>query len=305
MTSPDPDFNTDARDYFQRHMRILENCTHAWPMPDMQKQIESLREAFSKDINKPFELKPSFPYGSPTSRLQPSPPLESRYSDQNLRSQTTHETQPPHLQYHSMPITPPISTGHNDDIKDGSIAAPSLTMMATGQRQQQQQQQQQQMQLPSSHLVDENLTWNPTRIFEYGAKSPTVKSKMVRPMLTPRRSQWNTAFGTPSSTMSVPAGSMSQQSPTMYTPPPISHQDLPHLHDAMQQHAQFQLPSNMPPLPQIQPPLPTSYASTGHHFVSPSMWQETVASTYDPHGLKRRWDTGGSSYDQQQVKRPR
>jgi hypothetical protein len=50
------------------------------------------------------------------------------------------------------------------------------------------------------------------------------------------------------------------------------------------------------------------YAVPNHPFVSPTMWQDTVASAYDPNGLKRRWDMGVSSYmsdQQQQVKRPR
>ncbi|MCJ1396171.1 hypothetical protein MMC18_009060 [Xylographa bjoerkii] len=299
ITSPDPDFNTDAKDYFTRHMRILENCTHAWPMPDMQKQIESLREAFSRNVNKAFELKPTFPYGSPKSRLQPSPPVDHPYHDQSLRSQISIE-QTPHLQrFNSAPMTPPVSAGH-DESKDGSMAAASLTMLATGQRQHQNS-------LPSSHsLTDENLAWNPTRIFEYGTKPLSVKSRMVRTPANPRRSQWTTAFETPTSTMSAPVGSsMTQHSPTVYTPSSVGSHDLPHLQDAMQQH--FSLPSNMPPLPQMQPPPPTSYAATPPHpYVSPSMWQDTVASTYDPSGsLKRRWGDMGASYDQHQVKRPR
>ncbi|KAJ9132995.1 Lipase regulator 1 [Pleurostoma richardsiae] len=73
LTSPDPDLNADAREYFTRHMRILERCMTAWPMPDMQRQIDAVREAFSADTRKPFVLKPSFPYGSPHPAGQPSP----------------------------------------------------------------------------------------------------------------------------------------------------------------------------------------------------------------------------------------
>jgi hypothetical protein len=46
-------------------MRILEKCSSSWPMPDMQQQIDALREVFSADMRKPFVLKPTFPYGSP------------------------------------------------------------------------------------------------------------------------------------------------------------------------------------------------------------------------------------------------
>lgn len=279
-------------------MRILESCTPAWPMADMQAQIQSLREAFSRNTDRAFELKPSFPYGSPAARLQPSPPVDS-YLDHKIRSQTTHE-QTPHLQYHSTPITPPISAGGS---KDEALNTAPLPLM----------QHHLPSSMPSSHIADENLSWNPTRIFEYGAKSLPLKldPRVVRPNANPRRSQWTTAFGTPSSTMSASVSSINQhsRSPTMYTPS-VSGSDLPHLHDAMQQQQpQFALPPNMVPAPQMQPPPQAPpYAAPSHSYVSPSMWQDTVASTYDPSGsLKRRWDMGASSYmnDQTQVKRPR
>ncbi|MBE3047277.1 hypothetical protein IMZ48_33105, partial [Candidatus Bathyarchaeota archaeon] len=66
MTSPDPDLNKDAREFFQRQMRLVEKVMGAWPMPEVQKQVNAVREAFSADVRKLFALKPSFPYGSPT-----------------------------------------------------------------------------------------------------------------------------------------------------------------------------------------------------------------------------------------------
>ena len=58
MTSPDPELNGEARNYFTRHMRILEDTMSTWPLPDMLKQIDAVREAFSVDTRKPFVLKP-------------------------------------------------------------------------------------------------------------------------------------------------------------------------------------------------------------------------------------------------------
>ncbi|KAK7735841.1 hypothetical protein SLS63_003803 [Diaporthe eres] len=119
LTSPDPDLNSDAREYFTRHMRVLEKVMHAWPMPDVQKQIDSIREAFSADIRKPFVLKPSFPYGSPHSTTRQTPP---RLNPNNYRPsiprgsmdhhQQTIDTQgavqhsqiSPHQQYSSAPV---------------------------------------------------------------------------------------------------------------------------------------------------------------------------------------------------------
>ena len=276
-------------------MRILESCTSSWPMPEMQAQIDALREAFSADTSRPFELKPSFPYGSPAARLQPSPPADLHYQGRTLSRQTSHEHAPQH-HYNTQPITPPISAGEVDS-KEGSLAAASLTMMATGHRQHQQ--------MPENSMGNDSLAWNPTRIFEYGAKSHHVKSRVVRSPANPRQSQWNTAFGTPASTISTASSSVAHQSPTIYTPPSVSSHDLPHLQDAMQQQQHFPLPLNVSPLPQMQHSQPSSYTSVGPSFVSPSMWQETVASTYDPAGLKRRWDLGSYYNDAIQVKRPR
>ena len=296
ITSPDPEFNTDAKQYFTRHMRMLENCTSSWPMPEMQAQIDALRQAFSANINRPFEMKSSFPYGSPSVRLQPSPPADIHYQDRTLSRENSGE-QAPRTHFNPGPITPPISAGDGDS-GDGSLAAASLTMMATGQQKHQQ--------MPENSIGTEGIGWNPTRIFEYGAKTPTIKSKIVRSFAKARNSQWNTAFGTPSSTITAAANSVAQQSPTVYTPSSVSSHDLPHLHDAMQQQQQFALNPSVSPLVQTQHSQPSSYTSAGPSYVSPSMWQDTVASTYDLAGLKRRWDMGSAYYNEPvQVKRPR
>ena len=87
----------------------------------------------------------------------------------------------------------------------------------------------------------------------------------------------------------------------------ISH-DVSNLHDHSQQH-QYSMPTTMASIPQVQPvttQMPT-YDPTGPNFVTSSMWRDTVASTYDPGGNKRRWDVD-SSYlvdPAQAHKRPR
>jgi len=158
LTSPDPDLNQDAREYFTRHMRVLEKCTSSWPMPDMQQQIDALREAFSADIRKPFVLKPSFPYGSPG----PTPPrLQSSYRQPPSGRQQSLEqhAQPPQVSYTNHPISPPISAG-GMDIKSDSPAVQSLVMMASGQRAPQQQS------MPSGVPMTDSAGWNPAVIFE-------------------------------------------------------------------------------------------------------------------------------------------
>ena len=258
----------------------------SWPMPEVQAQIDALREAFSADITRPFELKPSFPYGSPAASIQHSQPIDIKYGHQSISRHSSYD-QGPQGRYNATPMTPPISAGH-DDPKEGPMAAASLTMMAAGQRPHQQ--------VPSTMRSDQSA-WNPTRLFEYGSHSSKVEDSTNQ-----SNSQWNTAF--PAGPIAAPANPMPQPSPPLYTPPSLDSHDLPPLHDAMQQNQQYPIPASMAPPPQIQ--TVQSYTSNGPSFVSPSMWQDTVASTYDPGGLKRRWDMD-SSYgsDPMQMKRPR
>jgi len=139
-------------------MRILEKCMGAWPMPDMQKQIDSVRMAFSADIRKPFMLKPSFPYGSPSSSAQSSPPAAQYRSDlpraESLDQQV--DSRVPHSQvsYMNHPITP-ISASPLD-INSDSPDVQSLAMMASSQPQS-----------SAVHLpISDAPAWNPARIFE-------------------------------------------------------------------------------------------------------------------------------------------
>lgn len=153
ITSPDPQFNADARDYFTRHMRVLEECSSAWPMPEIQGQIEALRLAFSADVNQSFELKPTFPYGSPSEPNHSSPPLDSQYQPQSSQVPTAVQSR---LGYGVHPITPPLSTGTEESKPDpsrlqslGMVPAHPVSRYP--------------MDVP---LVDEN-SWDPTRIIKY------------------------------------------------------------------------------------------------------------------------------------------
>lgn len=161
IVSPDPDLNTDAREYFQRHMRLMETVMEAWPMPDLQKQVDAIREAFSADIRRPFVLKPSFPYGSPHPSNQSSPPRANMaYQASAHRTGSMDQQLDPsnqHVSYISHPITPPISVGPMDSRSD-SPAVQSLVMMP------------QDGPAADMHhtmgLTSNPPTWNPARIFE-------------------------------------------------------------------------------------------------------------------------------------------
>ena len=174
ITSPDPELNTAARDYFTRHMRILEKCMESWPSPEMQMQVNQLREAFSADVNRPFELKRGFPFESPSPSsggLQPSPPLDMSVQHPIL---SRHESvgHQNHVQYHATPITPPISsTGLSfEDSKDAAFISSSMQTMASSQ------QQSMPMQTTSMSIGQQ---WNPTPIIAY-----VLSALRLRLMLT-------------------------------------------------------------------------------------------------------------------------
>lgn len=140
-------------------MRILERCASSWPMPDMQQQINALREAFSADIRKPFVLKPTFPYGSPGALVNTPPPRSNaQYQQGSAQGQSLEHQASQQVSYTAHPISPPISAG-GVDTKSDSPAVQSLVMMATGQRGPQ-------PPLPSGAPINDSTTWNPTRIFE-------------------------------------------------------------------------------------------------------------------------------------------
>ncbi|KAL6168458.1 hypothetical protein ACJQWK_06099 [Exserohilum turcicum] len=163
LTCPDPDINLDARDFFVRQMRVLETISPSFPMPEMQQQVNSLRQAFSADCTKPFELKPSFPFGSPQVAPQTSP-LSHQGSYRRHPGHSSPLEQPGQVTYHAHPITPPISASDHGSKADSPVAQ-SLVMMASGQRV---------LQSASNLQMPDNAQWNPQRIFD----------------------QWNVAFGT-------------------------------------------------------------------------------------------------------------
>lgn len=139
----------------------METVMEAWPMPDLQKQVDAIREAFSADIGRPFVLKPSFPYGSPHPSNQSSSPRGTMaYQVPAHRTGSMDQQLDPsnqHVSYINHPITPPISVGPMESRSD-SPAVQSLVMMP------------QDGQVPDMQqtlgLANNPPTWNPARIFE-------------------------------------------------------------------------------------------------------------------------------------------
>ncbi|KAH8596590.1 hypothetical protein B0O99DRAFT_509596 [Bisporella sp. PMI_857] len=253
LTSPDPDLNQDAREYFTRHMRVLEKCSTSWPMPDMQQQIDALREAFSADTRKPFVLKPSFPYGSPAPAQNTTPPRHlAPYRQPSShpsggQPNLEHSHAQPNVSYTNHPISPPISAG-SVDTKSDSPTVQSLVMMPPGQRGPQ-------PPMPSGVPMADPSGWNPAVIFD----------------------RWNTTFGTTPASHSDPAPNTL---PLKHSAPGA--QEIPSVPDGLPSTVNLTQGTHpMPPQQYSGAPIPS--------FVSPSMWQESVASVYEG-GLKRHWD---------------
>jgi hypothetical protein len=242
ITSPDPEFHTDARDYFTRHMRILERCSSDWVLPELQAQIDSLRIAFSANINRPFELKPSFPYGSPSeSYSSSSPPNDTQYSHHRF-TQIPTSTQS-QIAYTTHPITPPSLS--NEDSKSESPHLQTLGVMPPNP--------------PVSHplgvpLVDEN-SWDPTRIIN----------------------QWDMAFSAapPSSSANSPPVAFNNATQGILNP--------------SQYPLQYASTGKMASIDVTQPMAQPTF-SPQPTFITAREWQQSVASVYDPHGFKRRWN---------------
>ncbi|KAA8642184.1 uncharacterized protein ATNIH1004_011125 [Aspergillus tanneri] len=212
-------------------------------MPEIQAQIDSLRLAFSADINHPFDLKPTFPYGSPSETYHPSPPLDSHY---NPRLNYCAGGLQNRVGYTANPMTP--ISGSVEDSKSNNSAIHQLGI------------------IPSHSssclsidvpLVDEN-SWDPTRIIN----------------------QWNMAF-------SIGPSSINTSSPLMG------------MHNNSTQGIQNSLGGQYPvqygqpaKIPSVAPTQSISHPQfSGQQIVFTARdWQQSVASVFDPTGLKRQWN---------------
>ena len=285
VTSPFPELNGEGRDYFVRHMRILEQIAPHWPMPEVQAQINSLREAFSADTSKSFDLKPNFPYGSPASQAGVSPLGEAAFlakpsQDMSLDSNS-------HVGYSIIhPITPPISAT-DDEVKTNSPVVQSMGMLSSSRPMLQSQEPMQQ-------------SWNPSRLFEY----VSLGRFLFATGTNNHHRQWNVAFGTPpSSTRSHPSPPNRAAQPSNFDHLNAASQDL------NQQTYSPASATYSPHSTQLQTlstniPTSSSYASPASAYVTPSMWQDVVASSFGD-SLKRRWDYSGQSGMGQMAKRQR
>lgn len=138
-------------------MKLLERCSSAWPMPEMEKQIFSLRQAFSVDINKPFELKADFP-GSPARSEQSESPEATSATIRTPLSDF--ETPPPPRDSHYM--QPPPMHSASQYMASEDYPTPDSTSMAMINMEQGQYQPEP---LPNVYSA-QSFAWNPSPIIQ-------------------------------------------------------------------------------------------------------------------------------------------
>lgn len=187
----------------------------------------------------------------------PRAPLRHSHSEPvEIKYHTSLGPQPSHEQATQIHYgTQPLTPPISAGLEDTNSGSMNLGMMPNGHQQ-------------GLHMNNGSLDqseWNPSRIFEYGF---AIQNNMIH----------------------------SQPSPPIYTPNSIGSYDMPHVNESMhQQQQQYPMQSTMAPLQQVQPaPQMPQYATPAPSFVTSSMWRDTVASTYDPGGMKRRWDAEDS-----------
>jgi hypothetical protein len=95
-------------------------------------------------------------------------------------------------------------------------------------------------------------------------------------VLTTARSQWNTSFGAPQIQSSPPSVAAQTSSLNVGSAGGVDATGLQDMHGQLRTGSQMP-PPHYPSAPPVQT------------FVTPAMWQESVASVYEG-GLKRAWD---------------
>lgn len=266
--------------YFTRHMRVLEQCI-ASASPEMQAQINALREAFSQDTSQSFELKPSLGLRSPAMESQSTPPelrhcpssasVQSHPAWSHLQDATSSKTMSPASEYgqpfdHS--ATHSVTTQPSMAYQAGNFQVQAHTNFAS----------QQLHQVTSAPHIG------------YALETVNSNEQPPTPVWDPSGifSQWNSAFGGQSQPPPQPTIPNPRMQPT--SAPVLPHQPSPTSQPAL--YGSQQLPPNSAnQLPEIAPSMPT---------VTPVMWQDAFTTAYvSGHGNKRYRDdnTGHPTYN--------
>lgn len=251
---------------------------------EVQEQINTLREAFSADTSKPFELKPTLGLRSPTIEKNATPPMLPPQPAPPPVPLSTNSQSWGHLQTpdSSKTISPASEYGQ---AFDGSHVHDTMTSSITSHTS-----------VPyhsNSYDVSANAGYTahnmqpvPAAVQQPYALEPVISNEQPPPVWDPSGifNQWNTAFG-------GPAQSAAQPSPPdpRLVQPTSSHlvphnQQQPPVPQSAIYGAQSTLPSPATQIGAGIPAVPT---------VTPVMWQDAFTSAYvSGHGGQKRFREG-------------
>lgn len=288
-------------------MRVLEQCTSS-TQPEIQQQINALREAFSRDTSKPFELKHTLGMHSPImdqhALANNTVPISQSMQQPVSGQMPTHGW--PMAQNEISPKTLDSSAGYMQPI--GMTAAtssmPNTNAVAFNTSS---------FDIPSSTSYSaQNFGQVTSSGYQqpYSLERVPSNEQQTAPVWDPSGifAQWNTAFG--------PQPAPQQPSPptAQYTQPMSSasmlRQPLPQqtVSPGMQA-SYYQPPAAAPPIrPQQTTPMPhAGFPASSMQTVTPNMWQDAFTSAYvSGHGQKRNRDDSvevAGVYDPYGIKR--
>ncbi|KXL51550.1 hypothetical protein M433DRAFT_60097 [Acidomyces richmondensis BFW] len=273
ITSPDPKINTQGRVFFTRHMRILEQCITS-ATPEMQAQINALREAFSNDTSKPFELKPTLGLRSPALENHPTPP-ELRNGPSSLPVHGTPAWSGIHDAASSKTLSPSSEYANPYDHATHGLQNSSVIGYRSRNFQSS----------PGDQFAHHTLHQVTSAPQTGYALEPVISNEQQTPVWDPSGlfQQWNSAFG-PTPQQPSP----NAQAPTSMSA--ISQQQSPTTQPAM--YGTQSVTPNAVSLVHDVPAIPT---------VTPVMWQDAFTTAYvSGHGNKRYrpHDLDNSTYTQ-------
>lgn len=270
-------------------MRVLEQCTSSTQL-EIQQQINALREAFSRDTSKPFELKHTLGMHSPVMdqhAVTNGITTQSMQQPAVMQSAVGQGWPLPHNDVSPKTTNPTSDYMQSFDATTASASMPGANPVAFNTNS---------FDLPSSTAYPtQNFSHVATTAYQqpYSLERVSSNEQSTTPVWDPSGifSQWNTAFG--------PQPNPQQPSPptAQYTPvssASMMRQTMPQQPVSAGMAASFYQPPAVAAVRQQQQTPIQSGPFPGMPTVTPNMWQDAFTSAYvSGHGQKRfRDDTG-------------
>lgn len=279
-------------------MRILEYCIPI-ASPEMQTQINALREAFSLDATQPFELKPTLNgMRSPSTEKQLTPPA--------MQVPTPSEAWP-RIPTQPLQSASPISEYGNNNFAPTSVPSitshPNISFSTPSEA----------YNLPASTSypsASARRLLTPSSATLSGDSSyqidPVPSNEIQTPVWDPSGifNQWHNAFGNP---VAPPNSSPTLGEPRMLQHGPTSAPVMGHSVRSTQRTPPGQAALYIPPSmsPTAQSAMPNDVSMSHVPAVTSVMWQDAFTNAYiSGHKRSRDDDTqDGAMYAQYQTKR--